>query len=56
MKAEVSLRDQKGTVLPTTTAKGQVFDTDVYAKQLHKADDVIHEIIQSNLPRTAKAS
>jgi len=28
----------------------------VYAKQLHKADDVIHEIIQSNLPRTAKAS
>ena len=56
MKAEVSLRDQKGTVLPTTTAKGQVFDTDVYAKQLHSADDVIHEIIQSNLPRTAKAS
>ncbi len=56
MKAEVSLRDQKGSVLPTTTAKGQVFDTDVYAKQLHSADDVIHEIIQSNLPRTAKAS
>ncbi|HDS0922726.1 TPA: multidrug efflux MFS transporter periplasmic adaptor subunit EmrA [Stenotrophomonas maltophilia] len=56
MKAEVSLRDQKGTVLPTTTAKGQVFDTDVYAKQLHSADDVIHEIIQSNLPRQSKAS
>ena len=56
MKAEVSLRDQKGTVLPTTTAKGQVFDTDVYAKQLHSADDVIHEIIQSNLPRTPTAS
>ncbi|MGH8040009.1 MAG: multidrug efflux MFS transporter periplasmic adaptor subunit EmrA [Stenotrophomonas sp.] len=56
MKAEVSLRDQKGTVLPTATAKGQVFDTDVYAKQLHSADDVIHEIIQSNLPRSAKAS
>lgn len=56
MKAEVSLRDQNGTVLPTTTAKGQVFDTDVYAKQLHSADDVIHEIIQSNLPRQTKAS
>jgi membrane fusion protein (multidrug efflux system) len=56
MKAEVSLRDQKGTVLPTAAAKGQVFDTDVYAKQLHSADDVIHEIIQSNLPRSAKAS
>ena len=56
MKAEVSLRDQKGTVLPTTTAKGQVFDTDVYAKQLHSADDVIHEIIQNNLPRQSKAS
>jgi membrane fusion protein (multidrug efflux system) len=56
MKAEVSLRDQKGTVLPTAAAKGQVFDTDVYAKQLHNADDAIHEIIQNNLPRTAKAS
>ena len=56
MKAEVSLRDQKGTVLPTAAAKGQVFDTDVYAKQLHKADDAIHEIIQNNLPRSAKAS
>jgi membrane fusion protein, multidrug efflux system len=56
MKAEVSLRDQKGTVLPTTPAKGQVFDTDVYAKQLHSADDVIHTIIQANLPQQAKAS
>ncbi|WP_421570368.1 multidrug efflux MFS transporter periplasmic adaptor subunit EmrA [Stenotrophomonas sp. PD6] len=56
MKAEVSLRDQKGTVLPTAAAKGQVFDTDVYAKQLHSADEVIHEIIQNNLPRSAKAS
>ena len=56
MKAEVSLRDQKGTVLPTAAAKGQVFDTDVYATQLHNADEVIHEIIQDNLPRQAKAS
>ncbi len=56
MKAEVSLRDQKGTVLPTAPAKGQVFDTDVYATQLHNADEVIHEIIQDNLPRQAKAS
>ncbi len=56
IKAEVSLRDQKGTVLPTETAKGQVFDTDVYAKQLHSADDVIHQIIQRNLPQQGKAS
>ena len=35
MKAEVSLRDQKGEVLPSAPAKGTVFDTDVYAKQLH---------------------
>ena len=56
MKAEVSLRDQKGTVLPTEAAKGQVFDTDVYAKQLHSADDMIHTIIQANLPQQAKAS
>ncbi len=56
IKAEVSLRDQKGTVLPTQFAKGQVFDTDVYAKQLHSADDVIHTIIQGNLPQQAKAN
>ena len=56
MKAEVSLRDQKGTVLPAEFAKGQVFDTDVYAKQLHSADDMIHQIIQSNLPQQGKAS
>ena len=51
MKAEVSLRDQKGEVLPSTPAKGTVFDTDVYAKQLHDADEVIHTIIQGNLPQ-----
>ncbi|MFS2046853.1 multidrug efflux MFS transporter periplasmic adaptor subunit EmrA, partial [Stenotrophomonas geniculata] len=51
MKAEVSLRDQKGEVLPSTAAKGTVFDTDVYAKQLHDADEVIHTIIQGNLPQ-----
>jgi len=51
MKAEVSLRDQKGEVLPSAAAKGTVFDTDVYAKQLHDADEVIHTIIQGNLPQ-----
>ncbi|MGE8286055.1 MAG: multidrug efflux MFS transporter periplasmic adaptor subunit EmrA, partial [Stenotrophomonas lactitubi] len=56
MKAEVSLRDQKGEVLPSAAAKGTVFDTDVYAKQLHDADEVIHTIIQGNLPQQAKAS
>ena len=55
MKAEVSLRDQKGEVLPAKAAEGAVFDTDVYAKQLHDADEVIHRIIQGNLPQQAKA-
>jgi len=55
MKAEVSLRDQKGDVLPRQAATGSVFDTDVYSKQLHDADDMIHTIIQGNLPQTAAA-
>ena len=53
MKAEVSLRDQKGDVLPQQAATGSVFETDVYAKQLHDADDMIHTIIQGNLPQSA---
>lgn len=55
MKAEVSLRDQKGEVLPATPAKGNVFDTDVYARQLHDADAAIARIIHDNLPRQAQA-
>jgi len=55
MKAEVSLRDQNGEVLPTKAAQGNVFDTDVYAKQLHDADAAIGRIIHDNLPRQAKA-
>lgn len=55
MKAEVSLRDQKGEVLPSQPAKGAVFDTDVYARQLHDADAAIERIIHDNLPRQAKA-
>ena len=55
MQAEVSLRDQKGEVLPAKPAEGNVFDTDVYAKQLHDADAAIGRIIHDNLPRQAKA-
>lgn len=55
MKAEVSLRDQQGEVLPSQVAKGAVFDTDVYARQLHEADEKIHAIIQGNLPQQARA-
>ncbi len=55
MTAEVSLRDQKGEVLPSQPAKGAVFDTDVYARQLHDADAAIERIIHDNLPRQAKA-
>lgn len=55
MKAEVSLRDQKGEVLPARPAEGNVFDTDVYARQLHDADEAIARIIHDNLPRQTKA-
>ncbi|MGB3392714.1 MAG: biotin/lipoyl-binding protein [Stenotrophomonas sp.] len=55
MQAEVSLRDQNGEVLPAKPAQGNVFDTDVYAKQLHDADAAIGRIIHDNLPRQAKA-
>ena len=55
MKAEVNLHDQKGSVLPTQAAKGALFDTDVYAKQLQAADEDIHRIIQANLPSQANA-
>ncbi|MPS34627.1 MAG: biotin/lipoyl-binding protein [Stenotrophomonas sp.] len=53
MKAEVSLRDRKGGVLPAKPAEGTVFDTDVYARQLHDADAAIARIIHDNLPRQA---
>ena len=57
MKAEVSLRDQDGEVMPAQQAPGTVFETDVYATQLKQADQVIHRIIQGNLPQqAAKAS
>lgn len=55
MKVEVNLHDQNGTVLPTQPAKGALFDTDVYARQLQAADDDIHRIIQANLPSQASA-
>ncbi|SBV35317.1 multidrug efflux system [uncultured Stenotrophomonas sp.] len=55
MQAEVSLRDQSGEVLPAKPAEGNVFDTDVYAKQLHDADAAIGRIIHDNLPRQARA-
>ncbi len=56
MKADVNLHDQKGTVLPVDTAKGTVYGTEVYARQLQDADTLIHTIIQGNLPSSARAS
>ncbi len=56
MKAEVNLHDQKGGVLPADAAKGTVYGTDVYARQLQDADALIHTIIQGNLPSSARAS
>jgi len=56
MKAEVNLHDQSGTVLPVEATKGTVYGTDIYAKQLHDADALIHRIIQDNLPPSARAS
>lgn len=56
MKAEVNLHDQSGTVLPVEATKGTVYGTEIYAKQLHDADALIHRIIQDNLPPSARAS
>ncbi len=56
MKAEVNLHDQNGTLLPAEAAKGTVYGTEIYAKQLHDADALIHRIIQDNLPPSARAS
>jgi len=56
MKAEVNLHDQNGTVLPVEATKGTVYGTEIYAKQLHDADALIHRIIQDNLPPSARAS
>ncbi|MGH8053433.1 MAG: HlyD family efflux transporter periplasmic adaptor subunit [Stenotrophomonas sp.] len=56
MKADVNLHDQKGTVLPVDAAKGTVYGTEVYARQLQDADALIHTIIQGNLPSSARAS
>ncbi|MEA5668943.1 HlyD family efflux transporter periplasmic adaptor subunit [Stenotrophomonas sp. MH1] len=55
MKAEVNLHDQKGGVLPADVAKGTVYGTEVYARQLQEADALIHTIIQGNLPSSARA-
>ncbi len=55
MKAEVNLHDQKGTVLPADVAKGTVYGTQVYAKQLEDADALIHTVIEANLPPSARA-
>lgn len=55
MKAEVNLHDQKGTVLPADAAKGTVYGTQVYAKQLKDADALIHTVIEANLPPSARA-
>ncbi|MGR4894556.1 HlyD family efflux transporter periplasmic adaptor subunit [Stenotrophomonas sp. LARHCG68] len=55
MKAEVNLHDQKGSVLPADVAKGTVYGTEVYARQLQEADALIHTIIQGNLPSSARA-
>ncbi len=55
MKAEVNLHDQKGTVLPADAAKGTVYGTQVYAKQLEDADALIHTVIEANLPPSARA-
>ncbi|WP_269790449.1 HlyD family efflux transporter periplasmic adaptor subunit [Stenotrophomonas sp. Iso1] len=56
MKADVNLHDQKGRVLPVDVAKGTVYGTQVYARQLQDADALIHTIIQGNLPSSARAS
>ncbi|AXI83150.1 biotin/lipoyl-binding protein [Xylella taiwanensis] len=55
MKVKVDLHDQQGNVLSSQPVSEPLFDTDVYASQLQKAEADIHRIIQANLPDRAKA-
>jgi membrane fusion protein (multidrug efflux system) len=50
MSADVSIRDQKGPVLPASVPAGPVLSTQAYTKQLHEADALIEDIIRSNSP------
>lgn len=54
MKVKVNLHDQQGGVLPQQPAKGDVYATDVYARQIGDADQLIEKIIHANLPQPAK--
>ncbi|MFC4765581.1 efflux RND transporter periplasmic adaptor subunit [Dyella koreensis] len=46
---EVSLHDQNGPMLATQAPTQPAFSTDVYQKQLAKADGVIEQIIHANM-------
>lgn len=53
MKADVSIRDQDGPVLPATPPAKPVLTTEAYARQMAEADARIDAIIRDNLPRAA---
>lgn len=53
MKADVSIRDQDGPMLPATPPTKPVLTTEAYARQMSEADAKIDAIIRDNLPRTA---
>lgn len=51
MSVDVSLREQDGRMLPTTSPTKPVLSTAAYAKQLDDADALIERVIRENRPR-----
>ncbi|MBB1061419.1 efflux RND transporter periplasmic adaptor subunit [Lysobacter spongiae] len=57
MHADVSVRDQDGPVLSEARDSGApVLSTRTYANQLAEADALIEQVINDNLPRSARTS
>ncbi len=57
MHADVSVRDQDGPVLSEVRDNGApVLSTRTYANQLAEADALIEQVINDNLPRSARTS
>lgn len=53
---DVSLHDQSGPMLSQQAPTQPAFSTDVYQKQLAKADGVIEQIVHANMPGTNASS
>jgi membrane fusion protein (multidrug efflux system) len=50
----VNLHDKQGPMLAVEPPSKPAFSTDVYEKQLHKADDLIAQIVHANMAGSGK--